>query len=811
MSWPLASHFSAMLQNPKVAFRDPELQKYRIEKDARNQPKPWSGAFAVVYKGVAGDGRAYALRVFTTESPERRERYDRISEYLRTHKVACLVDFEYRDRSIRSAGDGKWYPLILMDWVQGDTLFKWVRARALEENREALAEAAQRWEALVRELADVQIAHGDLQHANVMVTRAGELKLVDYDCLCVPALVGRRNLEVGVEPYQHPDRNHETPLSLDLDNFSALVIYVALRAVAADPWLWTKYVEASTYDKLLFRKEDFQTSATSPLFHDLARSPEQEVRDLARQLFDLSRTRMEQVPSLSQLVNSFGRIEQLLVTEQWQAAVHLLNRRGKFRDAPVRLKPLIHKAYEHVCREQAWAAFQAIDPAIDERHDRERIKTWNETLFAGFEPAEKCRAEVMEARKRVAAVDELARLVKRAGPRGTIRQEWEIFSVASQLPRKYPYALRRRVRKARLAVIAVRAIERAVRLLDDDAEIVAAWERVQKYQCAELVNPERLPRVELAFKRLPCIQALRTLSPELPPDQVDRRLLDIWEERLLAGCREASVWRARYELALQRQEMLKRLEEALRERQEWVIAELVSDSRLANYPLPPSWIPVIRTFQERVNKIEALLMALREEDRPAFTAGFDVRLIRHHEERFRPYEALVNQWTRSDILPLENLGLGPFLGQESLICVDKGERLFQVRWNWPQPRFAGECLLGICPHEPRIEEDPLELELWCRVPVDRQSWESAGGSRSLCVRREWMGGWVVVWATVDLGFRLFYSPPLVLGRLWDASGSSRGLWRKAFGWMRGREKRPLSAVGGKTLEHPADCPDRRSH
>ena len=84
MSWPLASHFSAMLQNPKVAFRDPELREYRVEKDAMNQPRPWAGAFAVVYKGLAPAGKpARAIRVFTTESPERRERYDLIHEYLK--------------------------------------------------------------------------------------------------------------------------------------------------------------------------------------------------------------------------------------------------------------------------------------------------------------------------------------------------------------------------------------------------------------------------------------------------------------------------------------------------------------------------------------------------------------------------------------------------------------------------------------------------------------------------------------------------------------------------------------------------------
>ena len=66
-----------MLQNPGIAFRDPQLQQCSILKDAQRQPRPWAGAFAVVYKGMdAAGSNPFAVRIFTTESPERRERYE---------------------------------------------------------------------------------------------------------------------------------------------------------------------------------------------------------------------------------------------------------------------------------------------------------------------------------------------------------------------------------------------------------------------------------------------------------------------------------------------------------------------------------------------------------------------------------------------------------------------------------------------------------------------------------------------------------------------------------------------------------------
>ena len=56
-----------------------------------------------------------------------------------------------------------------------------------------------------------------------MVSPDGHFKLVDYDCMCVPELQGQPNVELGMDPYQHPGRKADTPMFPGLDNFSALV------------------------------------------------------------------------------------------------------------------------------------------------------------------------------------------------------------------------------------------------------------------------------------------------------------------------------------------------------------------------------------------------------------------------------------------------------------------------------------------------------------------------------------------------------------------------------------------------------------
>ncbi|MHC4179777.1 MAG: hypothetical protein ACYSWU_19890, partial [Planctomycetota bacterium] len=90
--------------------------------------------------------------------------------------------------------------------------------------------------------------------------------------------------------------------------------------------------------------------------------------------------------------------------------------------------------------------------------------------------------------------------------------------------------------------------------------------------------------------------------------------------------------------------------------------------------------------------------------------------------------------------------------------------------SWPPERFSDQCVLAISAQLPGPESVPDNTALLHRVPVDRQSWEAGGGSWIVHAEPDWAGAYVVVWAVVDLGFRTFYSLPLVLGRLGERTG-----------------------------------------
>ena len=614
-----------MLQTPKLAFRDPALQTCRVEKDAMNQPRPWSGSFAVVYKGInAQTGRPFAIRVFTTESPERRERYDRISAYLRARKLSCLVDFEYRDRAIRSAGDGKFYPLILMDWVQGDTLFNWARARCTAGDTAALADAAQRWLATVKELADAQVCHGDIQHGNIMITDTGDIRLVDYDGMCVPELVGRRNLEVGVDPYQHPDRGPTTLLSLELDRYSAIVVYVALRALAAAPDLWQKHVERVGNDKILFRKEDLRSPSRSTLYVELKRSPDPDVRDMIDQLVDVTQLPIDRVPPLGQFANCFAQVEELLERKQWKEAVKLLNRRGRFRDAPAALKPRIDEAYERALRDEAWQTFLALPRDLTEQSDRALVRAWNEPLFAKHENVETQRPHVDAASQRILILKHIAHALRQSTGTMSLEAERAVAGLAQRLPEGYRHSLEQRVLLARGRCEAMARFQEAIAAGTSETAIVAAWQAIAQTSCEPMVtDPGVRLRYEQARARIPLLESLRGLSLDAMPEQLDRRLLAIWREDMLDGCVEAEPWRKLYQRAVYRRKLLGDLQSAIDHRNDPQIAKLVSDPALEGYPLPAQWSTTIQGARKRASLCELLLGALRDGQRSLFVERFD--------------------------------------------------------------------------------------------------------------------------------------------------------------------------------------------
>jgi hypothetical protein len=282
MPWPLSQDYNEAIQDMASSFGDADLKRGEAATNALGIPMPRSGNFADVYEVTTPKGK-WAVKCFTRQIPGIRERYREISAYLKQSPLPFMVDFSYLEQGIRVRGD--WYPVLKMQWVEGFNLNQFVKDNA---DKPALLDVlCQIWVKLAAKLTDAEIAHCDLQHGNVLLvpgSKAGSLavKLVDYDGMCVPALTMLKTIEVGHPNFQHPQRARDGIYSLDVDRFSHLVIYTAVRALmAGGKALWEKYDNG---DNLLFKARDFEAPQKSPLLAELLKSSDAGVRQLAETL-----------------------------------------------------------------------------------------------------------------------------------------------------------------------------------------------------------------------------------------------------------------------------------------------------------------------------------------------------------------------------------------------------------------------------------------------------------------------------------------------------------------------------------------------
>ncbi len=238
-------------------------------------PRVASGNFASVYEVRQGTQR-WAVRCFLRRVSDQQARYALLSRHLADLSLPSLVSFEFQPQGIRIRGQQ--FPLVKMDWVDGLALHSYIERRLADSA--ALRNLAAQWRGLVNSLRGNRLAHGDLQHGNILVTPAGQMRLVDYDGMFVPALRGEPSRELGHSGYQHPCRS-ECDFNEVIDNFAALVIYLSLRALAADAGLWKRFF---TGDNLILSASDFRAPRQSPAFQALKQSADLDVRALAARL-----------------------------------------------------------------------------------------------------------------------------------------------------------------------------------------------------------------------------------------------------------------------------------------------------------------------------------------------------------------------------------------------------------------------------------------------------------------------------------------------------------------------------------------------
>lgn len=261
MQYPLISEYLAAIREAKdnldkLSHLVPVLDKY-------GEPYRSSGAFAVVFKMKDEQtGKCYALKCFTEEQEGRAEAYRQIAEELEFVDSSYITSVKYLEKEmfVDSNCEGEEFPVLLMDWIEGETMETYIAANYTDTH--AMAMLCYRFCKMAAWLRSQSFAHGDIKPDNIMVRPDGTLTLVDYDGMFVPAMKGQKSPTIGTKDFSHPLRTIDD-FDETIDDFALASIALSLKAISLDPSLLQTY---GASDRLLFSAADYLDLSKSNTF-----------------------------------------------------------------------------------------------------------------------------------------------------------------------------------------------------------------------------------------------------------------------------------------------------------------------------------------------------------------------------------------------------------------------------------------------------------------------------------------------------------------------------------------------------------------
>ena len=286
MQYPLISEYVRAIQDASNNLD--ELAHLVPVQDAHGEPYRSSGAFAVVFKMKDEQtGKYYALKCFTEEQKGRAESYRQIADELEFVDSPYLTSVKYLEKEIfvDSSCEEDEFPVLLMDWIDGETMENYI-AENYQDNY-TMAMLCYRFCKMAAWLRSQPFAHGDIKPDNIMVRPDGNLTLVDYDGMFVPAMKGQKSPTIGTKDFSHPLRTVDD-FDETIDDFALASIALSLKAISLKPSLLDEYGAA---DRLLFSAEDYCDLSKSKVLAALQELLNDEEVNALLTLFLLAKTK----------------------------------------------------------------------------------------------------------------------------------------------------------------------------------------------------------------------------------------------------------------------------------------------------------------------------------------------------------------------------------------------------------------------------------------------------------------------------------------------------------------------------------------
>ena len=264
MQYPLISEYVRAIQDASNNLG--ELAHLVPVLDDHGEPYRSSGAFAVVFKMKDEQtGKCYALKCFTEEQEGRAEAYRQIADELEFVDSSYITSVKYLNKEIfvDSSCEEDEFPVLLMDWIDGETMENYI-AENYQDNY-AMAMLCYRFCKMAAWLRSQPFAHGDIKPDNIMVRPDGNLTLVDYDGMFVPAMKGQKSPTIGTKDFSHPLRT-VNDFDETIDDFALASIALSLKAISMNSTLLDTY---GASDRLLFSENDYRNPSNSKVISAL--------------------------------------------------------------------------------------------------------------------------------------------------------------------------------------------------------------------------------------------------------------------------------------------------------------------------------------------------------------------------------------------------------------------------------------------------------------------------------------------------------------------------------------------------------------
>ena len=264
MQYPLISEYVKAIQDAcdnleQLAYLTPVL-------DDHGEPYRSSGAFAVVFKMQdKSTGKKYALKCFTEEQQGRAEAYRQIAAELDLLDSPYITSVKYMEKElfVDSQCEEDEFPVLLMDWVEGETMEAYIVANY--HNQSAMSLLCYRFGKMAAWLRSQSFAHGDVKPDNIIIRPDGSLTLVDYDGMFVSSMKGCKSPTIGTKDFSHPLRTMDD-FDETIDDFSLASIALSLKAISMNSTLLDTY---GASDRLLFSEKDYRTPSNSKVISAL--------------------------------------------------------------------------------------------------------------------------------------------------------------------------------------------------------------------------------------------------------------------------------------------------------------------------------------------------------------------------------------------------------------------------------------------------------------------------------------------------------------------------------------------------------------